>query len=504
MQPLTWNTDIEQIGSTRTYNVRGKWKNYFDSNDVWQPLSCQFNGYEQANGCFSFQAPLLATNPALFVSDCRWQNGLQRKITASALEVQIQALDVSPVEGIIYENEVVYPGAYGIYGDLIYRVTHGRVPRLEKIVKWNQEPSGSGDVRVSFQLNMPTVEVTTLDGALLEDQNTVEQKLLAYRDAVARNESVVEISEKEAEYNWWLLQYEWQGQKSTSFSIMAGQDGDNRGMSVRPCYVWDSNGNKQQIQTELSGTNTSLVLTKVIPRAFLESAVYPVYTDAVATFYPDVYSGSTSSDGHTGNNLTNISWASLYAVPCSHYGSTATDGATALVVVKCGTTTNLYNMLYRSFFGFDTSSINDTYTITDTTFNVKTSAAVWASGTYNIYGYAPASFSANVANDFNLFEATPFTTSRAQPALATNNVYNYFTLNSDGRAYVKKTGVTMLGLRSANYDVANSPLDWSSGRQSYFMTLTSEQSGTTSDPYLVVTSVAVPVFVVPNKQIISY
>lgn len=487
MVATSWNTNYAYANGRRTYDIRGKWINARNSSLVWQPLMLDFADRVQANGLFSFEAPLLATGRATFSSDINWHVGLKSNITAPAYEIGIEAVGVSPVEGAIEGSTATYAGAYGDDGDLIYQVRHGRAPRLEKLVRWHQEPSGTGDVRVSFDLLLPTTEITTLDGSLPEDAATVADKLSAWRDAVARNVSIPEITQAEIDYRWWLLQYGWQGSKQTSVSLMGGQQGDNRGATIQPAYVWDSAGNRQRITLELEQAASGIRLTKVVPRSFLATASYPVWTDATTTVYPDANPETTTCDGRVFRASVTEDWSVLAAGAGN--GFSDTDASINGIDLFASATSNKWQQNVRSIFLFDTSAIDDTENIDSATFTVArgTVTGVLSGTAVTVVGSTPASNTGLAASDYGQVGSTPYAT-----AAALGSGANVFTLNSTGLAAVSKTGVTKLGLREKNYDIDGVAPTWSSTVR-YAAALTfAEQTGSTNDPKLIVSSTTPP------------
>ena len=104
----------------------------------------------------------------------------------------------------------------------------------------------------------------------------------------------------------------------------------------------------------------------------------------------------------------------------------------------------------------------------------------------NVYSFAPANSNAVVAGDFDSLGSTALSTAITFAGYSTTG-YNDFTLNADGRAQIAVAGITRLGIRNANYDVANVVPAWSSGSQSDFSMNMADAAGTSTDPKLVVT-----------------
>lgn len=146
----------------------------------------------------------------------------------------------------------------------------------------------------------------------------------------------------------------------------------------------------------------------------------------------------------------------------------------------------------RFFLPVDTSGIPDTATITAATLYVYLGNATDADNDgddwVNVVQTSQASPTALVSGDFDQAGAvsnpTEGSTRKDLTGLATGQ-YHSFALNATGLTWVSKTGYTLLGLREG-HDALNSAFVGASS-DNQFNISTSEETGTSQDPYLEVT-----------------
>jgi YD repeat-containing protein len=155
-----------------------------------------------------------------------------------------------------------------------------------------------------------------------------------------------------------------------------------------------------------------------------------------------------------------------------------------------GGSANTFRYVRRSGFTFDTSAIPDTDSINSATFTLVGTDKADPSGNtpnINVYTFAPADAANFVAGDFDSYGSTALSTSITYSGWSTTGA-NDFALNGTGLAEISKTGVTKLGVRNANHDVAASaPTYGGSGSDTSLVgDWADEGAGTTNDPKLVV------------------
>jgi hypothetical protein len=258
-----------------------------------------------------------------------------------------------------------------------------------------------------------------------------------------------------------------------------------------PIMVWDASGNITREFTNKEGQLKQIKLREDPKQAILDVLALVMKitgrTDTIivpgsvgnttSTFFPEAGNpGSVTADGTMYNGTD--SWANNRAGAGSGvFGTSAAETAT-------GSSGDGGSYMYRARFGFDTSAIPDTDTISSATFTVTTNGG--STGTMQQQGLIQATPSADntiAAGDYDQPTANGFTegASRITPD-DTAGTANNWTLNATGQGFITKTGVTNLGLRYAG-DLDNA----STGSNNYqFLIRWADTAGTASDPLLTV------------------
>jgi hypothetical protein len=182
---------------------------------------------------------------------------------------------------------------------------------------------------------------------------------------------------------------------------------------------------------------------------------------------------ATTIDGYAFHNVEppGDTWHNIViGAGTSHHDS----GQTTTNLLWCSTTTNKYRANYRPIFCYDTSALAGK-TVTAVTWQImgtsKSDPGTWAPNIC-VYSVIPASTVELSNGDYATFghdELANIITYAGWVAEA----WNTFTFNSTGIAYISTSGVTSLGLRNANYDVAdeldpnNHDFTWASNRDSW-------------------------------------
>jgi hypothetical protein len=213
------------------------------------------------------------------------------------------------------------------------------------------------------------------------------------------------------------------------------------------------------------------------------------------TVYPDAGTGATTVDGTVRRDGVNETFATIRAGAGT--GANPTSSPVALLYLLASTTTNQYASVHRGIFTFDTSALPDAVTISAATFSFCASIkdnslglSASHSGTA-LVGSTPASNNNLVAADYSQLGSTRYvTTDKAYADVVTGETnYNDMTLNATGIAAISKTGITKLGARFAVDLDAGTPA-WVSAATAYIYFYMADQTGTDSDPKLVVTYTA--------------
>ena len=205
-------------------------------------------------------------------------------------------------------------------------------------------------------------------------------------------------------------------------------------------------------------------------------------------FYPDPGNGATTCDGYITRQTGDQTWASLIGGAGSFGGTT--DTQQPLFNFNAGTASNTYDNMTRSMFTLDTSALPVNAVISLVTFSFYGTAkqdTFGVSPDVDVYSLAPAQNNNFTAPDYSAIGSTSYTGSPISYASWLTAAYNVFTLNATGRAAVSRTGITKLGCRNANYDVAGVAPTWTASAQSYVFGYAADQTGSSNDPKLEVT-----------------
>lgn len=213
---------------------------------------------------------------------------------------------------------------------------------------------------------------------------------------------------------------------------------------------------------------------------------------------PDGTPGATTCDGLVGR----FSAADeTFLVRQAGAGDAAnTNNASSFAVeLLSGVVTPLWDGIFRAIFLFDTSLLSSTVTIMSAVFSIAPSGDgtdnLAIIPTINVYASNPNTNTAIINSDYGTFGTTPF----SSDVLFTStlaNTYTPFTLNADGVAAVIAGGITKLGLRNANYDVAAVTPTWSNNLSSVVSMNWSDNG--TLQPKLVITYSLNPAFKNPT------
>ena len=216
--------------------------------------------------------------------------------------------------------------------------------------------------------------------------------------------------------------------------------------------------------------------------------------NTVSTFFPDANVESTSVDGRVSNDPADAGtiWATLRdAVTGTSAAPSAAEDSFFRWTMTA--TTDGFDIMTRSFFLFDTSTITDTDVISAATLSLFgstiTNTYTGTDEELNIYASTPASDTDLVTADYDQVGTTAFSTGIPAGSFSTT-AYNDFALNASGLAAISTTGISKFGARGGVYDVPNSTPTWGSGQSQDFIGFFADQTGTTNDPKLVVTHAA--------------
>ncbi|HPL95778.1 MAG TPA: hypothetical protein PLF15_03345 [bacterium] len=344
---------------------------------------------------------------------------------------------VTDSSDIWHDKKVIYKDAFGAANDL--ELMAGNVGMF-KYIKLNQRPNDlSRDLEIPFELKLNSGEKLIINGE------------------------------------------EWDGSEEiiTSEEIGIIKLG-SRASFLRKFTVWDNKGSVEDIKVKISNQNGKIYFTKILPKDFLETAEYPVYTDSSGSYY--------LSDGQGGDGFLSYSvwsWSEARSAATATGGqTTAADNARAGASQDTGEDRYTIN---RAFIPTDTSGLPDTASVSAATLYVyfieKINTDNDGYDYINVLQSTQASSTSLVAADYDAIGTTEGSTDTDLGTIGTSG-YTTFSLNATGIGWIDLTGYTELGLREGhdldNHTITNDTADYLRG-------YTSEQSGTSADPYLSIT-----------------
>lgn len=203
------------------------------------------------------------------------------------------------------------------------------------------------------------------------------------------------------------------------------------------------------------------------------------------TAYPDPHTETSTVDGDT-RFADTVSpyqtWANLLA----QAATSATDSDTTFrVFVSAHPTEAGYDNCWRAIHLYDTSSLGAGATIDSAVCSfVSNSTTNGWTDSISLCASAPASNTAIVTGDHVNYGSTDFGNKTLASITADSSTYNNITLNASGLAAISKTGITKFGYRLTRDLTATDPSAEGNSNVTFFA---AEQSGTSTDPKLVVT-----------------
>ena len=352
------------------------------------------------------------------------------------------------VEGQKIGNSILYQNAFGNGIDL--RATPRRQGFLKEIII-NQKPAQIKDMSFDFELTLP-INVRILDSKGIEKNQELD---IDFEDRALKIES---------------------NGKSSFFT---------------KSFVWDSADNREPVKIKISKRNGKLFLTKTVTSAFLDKAVYPVYTDHPTDYY------AGSGDGYILYDENTLGWDVVHDASA---GESAVSTAIIGGVTRGSSIQALYRRILRGFIPIDTSGIADTDTISAASLFMwpETKASQFTTDqTYLniVLATAPTdATTALVTGDYDLCgdvnNPAEGSTDKQVGDFNTGS-YNEWILNATGITFISKTGVTRFGIRSGHdIEDVDPGQDAGSNDDSYIIFSESETAGTGQDPYVAVTAAA--------------
>ena len=211
------------------------------------------------------------------------------------------------------------------------------------------------------------------------------------------------------------------------------------------------------------------------------------------TVYPDPSTGATTVDGELSRYNATDTWGNLRTGAGTSFNATIVRPS---LYTDTSATTDRFNQIRRCPILFDTSALTAAANISATDLNMTASPFISdaLSMSVNLTEVSLGTDNALANSDYNIanWTSTKLTTDKAISTISASSTWT-FTLNSDGRAAVSKTGNTSIGMRFSE-DIDNSAPTWSSSTNEQLGWESADATGTSLDPELVVTyTLGVPI-----------
>lgn len=204
-------------------------------------------------------------------------------------------------------------------------------------------------------------------------------------------------------------------------------------------------------------------------------------------FYPAAASGSGSTDGYITTSTTDDTWANKKA----EAGSSVSDSSSILNFnYDSDADTDDWDYLRRNFITFNTASLDDGATIAAATVTLSVSSfsdncSLSPKPSIGLYDGNLADPDNIAVGDMLNFGTTLYSN---ELDLSTTGP-NIYTLNSTGRTFINKTGVTDFALIDSYYDIGSNTPNWVANCQ-YTSSIGSGDGS--SPPYLTIEITVAP------------
>jgi hypothetical protein len=359
-------------------------------------------------------------------------------------------------------KRVLYRNAYG--KGLHLRVTAGNVGLFKEIII-DEMPKPLRDLSFDFEVTLPSEEhVYVLEGG---EHGTAKQVLLANLTLTGDQQLLM-------------------GQ---------GPMAKNASSRIRKIRIWDSDENAMAGRLEFYRKGAKLYCRKIVPKEFLATATYPVYTDDTATYYAGAGDGYVA--GGAGANNWNAAHDLLTGQLVNYTGTGASD-----LAIASGRRTDNAALIYRGFFPINATGLPDTCTITAASlfFGINTKKNDDNDG----YDYI-AVVGETTQTDPDLLSGVDYDTcgTTHNPTLGSakyditsiaTGQYLEMVLNATGISWIRKSGAgdnaySRFGVREG-HDIEDHPHAGVTNTWNYVTGPQSNYAGTAYDPKLSVTYTA--------------
>ncbi len=271
-------------------------------------------------------------------------------------------------------------------------------------------------------------------------------------------------------------------------------------------YNW-SFGDNSWTNTTSTGTVSHTYSTTGIysPSLYLYNSTMGLVNSTTNSEYIGINSMKyyPTTDGYVSNTSANV-WATIR----SGIGTSADSAATTAYSRQTATSSaSTYNTLDRriEIYNVTANPVPGGYTIVNASLNFYGNSHSSTFGTNPNYVVMNVSSLASLdsisASDYNKLGITALSNSNITYANYVDAGYNRMFLNTAGILLINSTTSKIPFMFRTNWDADNSPPTWSTSKTAYFRPYTSEQAGTTQDPYLLVNFTASPVYFIVNGTV---
>ena len=231
----------------------------------------------------------------------------------------------------------------------------------------------------------------------------------------------------------------------------------------------------------------------------LPVAPVPGFAYSDGPYFPDPDTETNTVDGYVINDPAEASWSTVHDAAT---GTASFDSLTIFrALVQTANTANLTKQIIRGFHLYNTANIPDGDTITAANIQLWMLSAnrldqiTTGESSYNIGDCTGlVSNTALESADFDAVDnpsgvSTDFSTAKSFTTIGSNlGAYNTFTLNSDGRNNINKTGISLFAYREHTYDMSDvDPAEGDPAHINRQDCSAADETGTDQDPKLTVT-----------------
>ena len=214
--------------------------------------------------------------------------------------------------------------------------------------------------------------------------------------------------------------------------------------------------------------------------------VMPVYASETIKIY------SMSGDGLFRKNYDptigqGVDWESLVNEIYPMYVSSSITGSTGVGFFAARDNEGVWSRMSRAMYPFDTSKIPKNAEIISAKLHLfsfqKDNFKPFNNFSWNVYSAYPESVDGLVEEDYNRFGVVPFSFDLSFEE--TSDVGdNVFILNSEGKNFINRDGVSVFGIRDSYYDVVGNVPEWESYKRVQVKVCFSEYPDELMHPYL--------------------